>query len=358
MFANSRPTSAFVIATSLLLLLSLAMGGALAQDAASTTRSPQKGVAWVAGRSIDAEAISPLVEHHVGWIAQTPFGWQTASDSPDIQLIVEGQVLWGETDEGLRETTQLARARGVQTMLKPHVWVGRDDWRGDIHMATDADWERWFAHYRTFILHYADFAEDNDIPLLCIGTELHQTVLARPQKWFELIAEIRTVYSGELTYAANWDEEFQAVPFWGELDYIGLQGYFPLSDVPEPELEALMAGWQPHLDAIRKVQERVGRPVLFTEIGYRSWQHAGERPWEWPARDDDTGFDAVLQQRLYEAFFRTFWHQDWFAGAYWWKWFPGHSAVGGQGEIGFTPQNKLAAGVMSAWYSGALPQPE
>jgi len=347
--ANSRSIPVLVAAATL--LMALAQGGALAQGAAPPQR--QLGVAWVAGRSIDAEAISPLVEHHVEWIAQTPFGWQTSSDSPEIRLVVDGQVLWGETDEGLRETTELAHARGVETMLKPHIWVGGGDWRGDIYMSTDEAWERWFAEYQNFILHYARFAEENDIPLLCIGTELHKTVLARPHKWSELIAEIRAVYSGELTYAANWYEEFQDIPFWEELDYIGVQGYFPLSAESDPGLAALVAGWKPHLDAIGELQARVDRPVLFTEIGYRSWQDAAARPWEWPERDDDTGFDAVLQQRLYEAFFRTFWHQDWVAGAYWWKWFPGHSAVGGQGDIGFTPQNKLAADVMSAWYSGA-----
>lgn len=354
MQANSKPIPVFV--TAALLLAALAQTGVLAQDADPAATARQLGVAWVAGRSIDAEAISPLAEHHVGWIAQTPFGWQTDSDSPEIRLVVDGQVLWGETDEGLRITTELARARGVQTMLKPHIWVGRGDWRGNIYMPTDDAWNQWFANYRTFILHYARFAEANDIPVLCIGTELHKTVLARPHKWSELIAEIRAVYSGELTYAANWYEEFAAVPFWQELDYIGVQGYFPLTEEADPDVEALVQAWRPHLDALRGVQARVGRPVIFTEIGYRSWHAAAERPWEWPERDDEGGFDAVLQERLYEAFFRTFWHHDWVAGAYWWKWFPGHSAVGGQGDIGFTPQNKLAAGVMSAWYSGARPQ--
>jgi hypothetical protein len=36
----------------------------------------------------------------------------------------------------------------------------------------------------------------------------------RPKYWQELILEIRKVYKGKLTYAANWDE-FKRVPFWG-----------------------------------------------------------------------------------------------------------------------------------------------
>jgi hypothetical protein len=41
--------------------------------------------------------------------------------------------------------------------------------------------------------------------------------------------EIRKIYTGKLTYAANWDD-FDKVPFWKELDYIGIDAYFPLSD--------------------------------------------------------------------------------------------------------------------------------
>jgi hypothetical protein len=316
----------------------------------------QRGVSWVAGRSIDAAALAPLTEHNVEWIAQTPFGWQEAVDSPAIRLSTGGRAYWGETDGGLKRTIELARAQGIRTMLKPHIWLGRGAWRGDISMASDADWDAWFADYGTFMLHYARLAEEQELPLLCIGTELHKTVIARPQKWSELIAEIRTVYSGELTYAANWYQEFTDVTFWDQLDYIGVQGYFPLSGEAAPELDALMAGWKPHFDTLRDLHMQTGKPVIFTEIGYRSWNRAAELPWEWPVRGDDAGFDAVIQERLYEAFFRTFWHQDWVAGAYWWKWFPGHASAGGQGHNGFTPQNKLAADVMAAWYSGASPE--
>ena len=52
----------------------------------------------------------------------------------------------------------------------------------------------------------------------------------------------------------------------------------------------------------------------------------------------------------YEAFFRTFWHRDWVAGAYIWKWFPGAGVATGNRGRGFTPQSKPALRVLSKWY--------
>ena len=69
----------------------------------------------------------------------------------------------------------IARARGIRTMLKPHVWLRNGHWCGEISMTSEADWEQWFDSYRTFIMHYARFAETHGIGLLCIGTELQGT---------------------------------------------------------------------------------------------------------------------------------------------------------------------------------------
>jgi hypothetical protein len=56
--------------------------------------------------------------------------------------------------------------------------------------------------------------------LFCFGTELGNAIAKRPQYWSQLIVKIRK-YTGKLTYAANWDD-FDKVPFWKELDYIGI----------------------------------------------------------------------------------------------------------------------------------------
>ncbi len=312
------------------------------------------GMSWKASGRITALAIQPLVEDHVNWIVQTPFGWQRGLDSPEIRLVTSGHVLWGETDEGLAVTTNLARKRGIRTLLKPHVWIGRA-WRAEIRMPDEAAWDQWFASYRRFILHYARLAEKLDIEALCIGTELRSTVNERPGAWRALIAEIRQVYGGQLTYAANWFAEFEEVPFWDELDYIGIQAYFPLSDGTDPTTEELKAGWQAHLDSIERVAKRFGKPVLFTELGYRSVAGTAATPWEWPSHGETTEIDLELQARCYEAFFETFWNKPWFAGAYFWKWHPSHFRAGGENNRGFTPQNKPAERVMAAWYGRTPP---
>ena len=48
-------------------------------------------------------------------------------------------------------------------------------WRGEISMQSEEDWQKWFANYEQFILHYAQLAQEEGIEMLCIGTELHRT---------------------------------------------------------------------------------------------------------------------------------------------------------------------------------------
>jgi len=338
-----------MIARILLLTMAAALmiGVAIADPPPANPR--QCGVSWVAGRKINAVNIQPLVEHRVNWIVQTPFGWQRGIDSPSIRMATSGGVLWGETDEGLAVTTKLARDRGIRTLLKPHIWVSGGGWRGEIRMADAAQWTEWFASYRRLILHYARFAQEHGIEALCIGTELRSTVDGHQDQWRRIIGEVRAVYDGKLTYAANWYAEFEEIEFWDELDYIGIQAYFPLSEEKAPSLDDLLAGWRGPLRQIEKVRKKFDKPVLFTEVGYRSIAGAASKPWEWPRRGEAVDADRELQARCYEAFFRTFWERPWVAGVYWWKWFPTEHFTGGPAE-GFTPQNKPAQDVMAGWY--------
>lgn len=325
-----------------------------------------RGVSWVAGpRPVTEDDFATLVDARVSWIVQTPFGWQEDERSPEVRLITSGRVFWGETDEGLEITTRLAQDHSIRTLLKPHIWLSdahEGAWRGDIAMESEADWRRWFEGYRRLVLHYAALAERLGMPAYCVGVELHAAARERPEDWRRLIADVREVYSGKLTYAANWYREVEEVPFWSDLDYIGVQAYFPLATdqpaepgtEPVPTVEDLVAAWEPHATQLEALARRHGRPVLFTEIGYVSRPGATAEPWVWPegrGLQESSPEGLELQARAYEAFFRTFWHRSWVAGVYFWKWYPGVPPGKTMG-VEYSPQGKPAEKVLRRWYGG------
>jgi len=310
----------------------------------------QRGVSWVGSRPIGRANLTSLQPLHVDWIVQTPFGWQRDIHAPALAAPRGTAGLWGESDRGILITTRLSQEIGIATLLKPHIWTGRDTWRGELAMTSEDDWATWFDQYETFILHYARLAQAADIEALCIGTELSAT-LTREDQWRHVIARIRSVFGGNLTYAANWNS-FEQVPFWDALDFVGVQAYFPLADAPTHDIDQLVNRWQPWLARLAAVSEQSERRVLFTEIGYRTNTNAVVEPWLW-ARQVEGGGDAAgqkVQASAYEAFFRAAWDLPWVAGAYWWKWFPNHERAGGGHDAGFTPQNKPAQEVIAEWY--------
>jgi len=312
----------------------------LAEDDPTSISAKQQGVCWVGGRQIvTEEEIEPLVRNNINWISQTPFAWQSSATKPAIRMNTNSDhSWWGESDEGIVATTLLARKSNIKTLLKPHLWV-RNGWSGEIKMTDTKNWHEWFSNYQEFILHYAQLAQTNKIEILCIGTEL---VIASSHEveWRKLIREIRKVYSGKLTYAANFNEEYERIKFWDALDFIGIQAYFSLSKTSHPTTEELVNNWSTHLQSVEKVYEKYKKPVVFTEIGYRSTEDAAIEPWKWPQENKDATASAETQARCYEAFFKSAWKKEWLAGAYFWKWYPqgGHSLQ----EIDFTPQGKLA----------------
>lgn len=317
-----------------------------------------RGVCWVgSSRIVTKSELDDLVSKNINWISQTPFGWQRGHDNPEIGTNHggQGQVWWGERDEGLKTTTQFAKANGIKTILKPHIWL-RDEggkWRGEIKMKSEEDWQSWFAAYENFIMHYAKVAEEAEMEMLCIGTELHQTCVEREADWRKLIAKIRTVYSGPLTYAANFSGEYEDVKFWDALDFIGVQAYFPLTTEEEASTEQLRKGWQKPINDLKQFSKKYNKPILFTEVGYKSTKDTGIDPWKWPQRLSETEreeiFSEQTQANAYEALFAEVMDEPWFAGVHIWKWYPGYneSRRSNSFNIDFTPQNKLAEQVIT-----------
>ena len=90
-----------------------------------------------------------------------------------------------------------------------------------------------------------------------------------------------------------------------------------------------------------------GKPILFTEIGYRSLDGGNQNLWApWML---DRPVDLGEQADCYLAAFESAWDEPWFAGMYWWDW-SADPDVGGSRDGGFTPFGKPAEGVLRSWY--------
>lgn len=295
------------------------------------------GVSFVASPTkIDAKHVEPVVRVNANYAAIMPFGFIRNLKHPHVMYNTSGQ-WFGESPEGASQYIKTLQECGVKIMLKPQIWVWGGAFTGRIEMHNEADWQALEKSYSTFIIEYAQLAQTLKVDILCIGTELERFVMQRTQFWKQLIQNIKTIYKGKLTYAANWDE-FKRVPFWNDLDYVGVDAYFPLNTDKTPTITACKEGWEVHKSTIEHVFQNTGKPILFTEFGYRSVDYTAKAPWQ-----SDYAMTAVNlegQLNATKALFETFWDEEWFAGGFVWKWFHNHNEVGGVNDSRFTPQNK------------------
>jgi len=291
--------------------------------------------------------IKPVLEINSNWISIIPYAF-CRPNRPDIYYNVDRQ-WWGEKPEGVRMQIQYAQELNLKVMVKPQMWVAGEGWPGDFEMETEEQWSHWEEDYQDYILTYADLADSMGVDMFCIGTEYRKVVQQRPDFWIDLIAKLRSRFKGKLTYAANWDN-FENVSFWTELDYIGIDAYFPLSDSKTPEVRELTRKWEPIVDQIEELSEKVDKPVLFTEYGYRSVDQTANGHWD---SNEELEINMEAQKNAYEAIYQALYPKSWYHGGFLWKWFPHNDKAGGLSDSRFTPQNKPAIEIIKKYHSGS-----
>ncbi len=271
-------------------------------------------------------------------IAVVPFLWQASPASPDL---ARGRDM---SDDELRAAIRDARALGLAVVVKPHVWVPHS-WAGAVAMTSEAAWRHWFADYRRELTRIARVAEEEKADALAVGTELAATS-QRPE-WRALIGDVRHVYSGSLLYVAHNIEEAEVVPFWRQLDAIGVTLYPPLgADSDRQFRRTKMRAVADRLDAL---SARTGKSIVVGEVGLRSAQGAAAKPWQ-SVEERASVPDPALQADVLA---------DWLSildrpsvrGVLVWRWFTDPDA-GGLDDTDFTVQGKPAEQVLSCAWAG------
>ena len=311
----------------------------------------QKGMSFSAwssdafSRSESDESLVLLTETNTEWISIC-FAWtQSNTTSHDIRR----DPTRSATTDSVRHAITEAHSLGFKVMLKPMVDTLEEEktqgyptvWRGEIQPSDEC-----FESYSNFINFFAEFAEENDVELFSVGCEFKATTREKEQ-WEKVIQGVRERYSGPITYAADWTN-YQNIEWWDSVDYVGIDAYFPLSILKyDPTFNELKNAWTNYADEIETWLSTVNKPVIFTEIGYRSGDGTNMAPSNYWS---DMPVDLQEQRDCYEAAFQTLWNRSWFYGFYWWTWIF-DPEEGGLNDSFHTPQRKPTQDVITHWYS-------
>ncbi len=300
--------------------------------AAETAPAFRRGVSFAMLNSIDGGYHAPSVDREfdrlaglgADAVALMPFAWQRDPQAPG--LLMQSDHPSSETDVGLLHAARRAHAHGFAVLWKPHLWVSRHSWPGEVEMKSEALWALWFAGYRRYLLHHAFLAARANAELFCVGVELDRTTIgpAREADWRQLIGAVRELYPGPLTYAANWDRA-PRVPFWSALDYAAVDAYYPLAAGQSATDAELAEGAAKVVAQLAVLAAQADRPLLLTEVGFAAQAAAWRAP-----HTEGGAFDEGDQERAYRALFGALGRPPWLAGLFVWKSFSDEAAAGGR----------------------------
>lgn len=221
-----------------------------------------------------------------------------------------------------------AHNRGYSIWLKPLIDDERTGtWRGAITPGWDFDtiaMDAWFASYGALLMRYAMITEQECALGLIIGTEMESMDKPDPKytdRWNALIANLRSVYSGNLTYAKNWTPvDVREMPgFIPSLDLLMIDAFFDLRGLGyDATSEEIYHAWQAWLPNLQSYYTNLDIPIMFAEVGVTPRVGSYSTPWN---GDNGGRLDYNAQVVYYEGtcnFLREFGSTFGFTGAYWW----------------------------------------
>jgi len=184
-----------------------------------------------------------------------------------------------------------AKSLGMRVTVNPFVEPENFAfWRGQYNPTPGSGESNTFwSDYQQYVVDVATLAEAHNVEAMTIGTELRAIVRnsGNNSQWNSLISAVDSVFSGEIGYAANWDNYKNGnltSTIWenSAIDFIGIDAYFRIVSNAQADasgaypdqsfLDLLTNEWNDQLDndivpfsSARKSGN--GMDVVFTEYG-------------------------------------------------------------------------------------------
>ncbi|MEN8927640.1 MAG: glycoside hydrolase [Flavobacteriales bacterium] len=293
------------------------------------------------------EGFSHLANSNANWVSVQAFCFV---NSPSSGVDFNRQNFWySQTTEGIKMYIKNAKKYNFKVFLKPHTITQYEGvWSGTFGCTNKKDWKNLEETYSKYILNLAKIAQDYNVEAFSIGVEIDNFIYKRKSYFTSLINSVREIYKGKITYCANWDG-IAKIPFWNQLDFIGIDSYFTISKEKTPNLADCKKKLKPIKSMLYSLSRRHKKKIVFTEFGFQSRDYTGFNPWSWE-KNKQTPTNLRAQEISYKAILETFWKEDWFLGGFSWKWHLDYSKSGGNYDNSYTPQNKPAEKVISDFY--------
>jgi hypothetical protein len=292
------------------------------------------------GSAACARTMADLARMGANWTSITPYG--RIADLAPTAIDWSFEAPFDQNRAAVSAAVRQAHEHGLRVLLVPHIWIENGKWRGHIDPGDDAAWARWARSYRAFVLAWAEVANESSADMFSVGVELRSWVTSRhAASFFSIIADVKKVYRGPLTYSANWDDVEETALF-SALDFVGVNAFYPLSDREGATFEDLLEGGRKVSSRVKRLGERWNRPVVFTEVGYTTRPDPAVRPWEWPDTMADVKVDQRAQADAYRAILAPLLDEPAFGGFFVWRFYADPDDVSQEAEWGFSPRGKLA----------------
>ena len=184
-------------------------------------------------------------------------------------------------------------------LILPEFWPWRPD-HPDHQRFVSQFWDT----YTEQAVHFATIAEEEGVRLYSLGTETDRLFRTRygghywtndfSRELRAMVEQVRTVYSGLLTYDMHYtavtEDWFSpgSAELWEDLDLdvVGVSAWFPLTDTVPTEVlsvtdlrNAFDLLFQEHV--VPLASRNTGRPVVFTEFGAVDTMEAPFNPADW-----------------------------------------------------------------------------
>lgn len=279
------------------------------------------------------------------WISITIPFFQNDNFEKFINIPPLDHPFWAQ----LELTVKQAKSFGLKVVLFPIVLLrnrGLNFWRGTIR---PDDYDSWYKSYESLMTILAQLASRTHTEMLSIGSEFC-TLEKATNRWLNIIKVIRESYTGALMYSVNWDS-IEQIQFQDDLDFLGLTGYFKLTDKKNPSVEELVASWQINKDSILKWEQIKNVPFLFSELGYTSQDGTNMQPWDYTIEDV---LDLEEQKDCYTAFTEVWEEEKALYGVFFYEWCGEPS----KDIYRYTPRGKPALEVAKKWFDTPKMPPE